>query len=1227
MGLFEIHKLKIWVILLCMVLSVRAISLPVRAEEEKRLSDIVEFTDIALWYTDEGGALEKAVEDRGLIEKDAKLALRYTYKIPEGKTESIEADTAYYLEVSPHLALPDLGGGSPLTVKTDEGSVEFGKICADGTRAWITFTAKEDGSGTVLSDIGELSGAFFYLQCSRAEEPPENASLVEGEENLYALKYENNKELLFGYAENELSEAKAKIVKNGSQKERFIVWTIRYTPWQNPAEDAGVTPDTPFELRDTIDGALHSYVAGSVEIAGLSVAEYTSRDEIPADAESYVVVEEMESGAVLSIGGKKLCAGKAPVGKPAEPLEITYTTVLREELFLPGAAGVSKVSNTAELFAGEDGMFHSLGINGKYELIPKSPVWIEKKGTTTRHADGTGSATDWTITFFTNGFDFTKDNALTLHDQLPEGSTLTENSLRVDGVSVPVEKTENNGFTVSSIETAKQSVSVSYQTTVPEEMYDSGTDLGENTAWFTFRYQNANYETPKARTPVGSGDGSGKPGTAVVVKENSGYQAESRCVEWTVKINPHRAYLQGATFTDDLGSTGGICSIDGHAGGLELAGNGMDDITVLLDDVPIADSDRDLVSLEYAGQVLTVTVGKIGARTVTLKYTTKVCDPCVFANNTGKETFVNRISTADMIIGANSTEKRSASAQSTVDVSAAVLSKRAPVYDYAAGTMKWTVEIDGAGLSMKDVVLTDALPAGLTYVDGTFQTDPVLPDARLTATGQNLTMDLGEVREKTLVMFETKVDPEKAGFNSDENVVMENTAFMKGEADGVEFAEVSHRVEHSFVNHGLLKRSKTDHVNEWIDYEVLINPFGLSLPQTPTLVDTLDRRLQLDEDTLRFYEASVTGTSGNADQRPDYTKTGEGLPLEIADYDPETNSFTVRLPIAEKSKNAYVLAYRADIIERQAGSYGNSVRFEGGSVRLGGVKQNSAPVSGGGGGGGGVASRRVSITVTQTDSSTKLPLVGVTYTLYQWDEKNGRRGMAVARGTTDVQGKVSFKVKPGMTYELVETEGISGYDAVPEWENLPEGVIKGTDGFLISAEAAGQEKKLELTKKVSEPVDPEVPGDSGDSGDSGDGNHTDNSGSNGEEDNMGNSGSGEDSDHTGGTMGDGDAVDTGNNDHPDGGENNAGGTGSGVADSKEVKNGQDALENPAEDMLSTGMNTGLTDQDDSDSGRKVESPKTGDDAVWLWRSALFSGIVLAVMAAHLYRMKKRRKGM
>ena len=44
----------------------------------------------------------------------------------------------------------------------------------------------------------------------------------------------------------------------------------------------------------------------------------------------------------------------------------------------------------------------------------------------------------------------------------------------------------NNDFTISPITTNNQPVTITYQSHVPEDMYDSGTSLGSNIAWFTF---------------------------------------------------------------------------------------------------------------------------------------------------------------------------------------------------------------------------------------------------------------------------------------------------------------------------------------------------------------------------------------------------------------------------------------------------------------------------------------------------------------------------------------------------------------------------------------------------------------------------------------------------------------------------------------------------------------------------------------------------------------------
>lgn len=1051
---------------LCIVMLTGFFSvLEAAADTGAKFSGIVDFNSISLYYAGPDGRPEgEPLEDGILIEQNKQLVLSYTYEITEEQCEKIKADIPYYLEVSPHLRLGNLSGGSPLMIETGNGTQEqFGTIYADGSRAWVIFHNEEDSDKTVLSKYGELQGAYFYLDCKRTDTVPPDEMPLDGHKNLYAMKFENVGQLNFGYAENEPVTAKAQIDKNGIFQDRIITWTIQYTPWQNPAEGGDIAPDTPFELRDTIDDSLHSYVGNSVKIDGAAVTVYDSRDKVPDDAETYVIAEtEGNNGStVLSFGGKKFNAGQATQGNPAKPIEIRYQTSVNESLLLPGGSE-GKVTNAAGLFAGKDGIFNALDIKCQSDVPVTQPEWVTKEGKTTRHTDGTGSTTDWTVTFNPNGFSFEDESELTLHDRLPDGSTLMPGSVQVNGIPAAAVPGENNSFTVSPITADGKSVTITYQTCVSEDMYESSTNLGSNTAWFTFLHGNNKYTTPEAASPVGSGDGSGTPGTAALVKSNAGYDATTRTIAWTVMINPHKAYLKGGTFTDDL-KLGNDCGTDGHAKGLELAGN-VNDIEVLINGKKPDSTEEPLVQLEYGQQKLIVKAGEIGAKTISFTYTTKVCDPCIFANNS-KYTFENVISTDDMLIGKQAVAGRSASAGSKADVSPEVLVKMPPVYDYETGVMKWTVEVDAAGLPMKDVVLTDNLPAGHKYVEKSFAADPGTSGMSARAEGQMLTIDLGTVSKKTIVTFDTKIDPEILGFGTDKAVAVENTIYMNGSADGVTFSQVSHSVKQDFSNHGLVKSSNVNNKDELIRYEVLVNPFGVALPENPFLVDTLDKRLQLDPDTVRFYETKLTGTTvTNKEQSPGYEKIGEGKALSIADYDPEANRFKVELPIRGQSRDAYVLSYTADIIRRQTGGYGNSVRFEGGSVLLGGNKNNSASVSGGGGGGGGgVAARKAGITIIKTDSETKRPLSGVTFTLYQWDSVKNRRGLPFAKGATDAQGKLSFKVKPGASYEIAETESVSGYHPVFGWKELPEGVTKTDNGLLVTAGAVKTERILKLT--------------------------------------------------------------------------------------------------------------------------------------------------------------------
>ncbi len=80
MKLFQICRFKWWLILCCAVLAACEMTMLSRAEETKKLSDIVAFTGIVLCYIDDNGMPEEEmVQDGALIEFENGEELLFGY--------------------------------------------------------------------------------------------------------------------------------------------------------------------------------------------------------------------------------------------------------------------------------------------------------------------------------------------------------------------------------------------------------------------------------------------------------------------------------------------------------------------------------------------------------------------------------------------------------------------------------------------------------------------------------------------------------------------------------------------------------------------------------------------------------------------------------------------------------------------------------------------------------------------------------------------------------------------------------------------------------------------------------------------------------------------------------------------------------------------------------------------------------------------------------------------
>lgn len=1063
----------------------------------KLLSSVITFNSIKLYHVESGKKGEEVKKDE-FIKKDENLFLWYEFEIGNDTVATIEPNVPYYLNVSSHLTLPNWGDKSEelkLTYEDEQNekiSVTFASLHSDGEKAWMSFTASTvDSSKTVVSEYEGVEDAHFYLECGRAKNPPAASEGEDSSNNRFLIKFENGEQLPFGYWELVPVYADAKLKKSGNrdgEMAKTITWSIDYTPMQNPEKgEGGIAANASFELRDTIDTETHHLLTDTLKIGDSPITFYTSRAVIPENAEAYAFLEE--DGKILVIGGTKLGAGTAKQGETVDALKITYQTEIVDTLLLKTLKEVEDTGNETMLFAKGSGVdinnhvqlyantgdWKALDTNASDTVSISKPEWIKKASDTKRTE--AGSSTTWTITFYPNGFSFDTSNALTLHDKLPEYSTFvgTTVDVKIGSHTTPMKvimDTATNSFTVPNIVAiGGESVVISYQTSVPEDVYENGSNLGANVAWFTFTYDSTAYETPEARADVGSGI-SGL-GTSPLVKTNSGYEHKTRSITWAVTINPHKANFTSGTFVDDLklSATGGSCKdVDNHGSGLYLP-NGVDDVAIeILDLAGTKVENKDLVEVDYTDQEIKIQVGNIGKSSVTLTYTTKVCDPCLFANNHSNYVeFTNVITSTDLCI--NEKKRENVSAFSYVYFDVKILTKNPPTYDYATGDMIWTVDVNEYQLPLTNIILTDELQEGLRYVENSLKTEPEISTAKASTEGQTLSIDLGNISKHTKVTFRTKVDWTKMNFDGGKaEMEIANTIAMEGFADGVPF-EDSHSVTRTFVNHGLVKTDKVKEVDELIEYEVLINPYGLTLPEDPTLVDTLDKKLQLDWDSLKLYKAVVSGTVGEGAQLPSYTK-GELLQdLTVTDYDADKNQFTVELPIPEGGEmESYVLTYTADMITYEKADYTNRICFQGETALFGGERNNSASVSGGGGGGGGggVAARKAAISITKVDADTKKNLEGITFVLYRWDSKKQQRGLEFAKANTDNNGTITFRgLTPNASYELVETGPEFGYKSEFNCETVSEQITHTEDNkWIVTAGAKGTNLALTLTNEV-----------------------------------------------------------------------------------------------------------------------------------------------------------------
>lgn len=777
-------------LLLCGVLLCSFLPLSVFAADRGKLEDIAEIIQVDLYEGTTPAAGTKVTGENYLIKNASQMLLYYGFDIINDQA-AIEAETPYAVPIPKGLKITGTGNEA-LELKYEDGTTSpFATLKWDTSGASLTFAQE-----FIDSTDHEVTGTHFYFGCEfiKAE-----ASPVAGENNRYQIELKSGTTVTVGLDADEIREQAAKLEKTVTQvsgNPNLLNWTITYTPYKN-------TEKTGFQIHDTLG-------------KGMSPA-FLDDDGNVASGKVTVMRESMEiSDAAVAYDSTTRTLKISNMGEDNtnwdKPITITYQTNIDTALSLPtpnSKAATSqggKLTNHAVLWGMESagGELKSLDIKGTATYTLDKTTYLSKKVT---KVDANGRLLRWTVTVDRGAIP--AGTTITLTDKLADSLELV---IADDGSAQKPKLNDNdatlntatdpNSFSLTldnSSFNAEGKATLVYDTKVKEAFYETGGNLGTNTANLYFTIDGVDY-TPTVIVWVGKGAG---VSTAPLTKVNQGfdggkkegYLRSARSSQWTVTINPNKAELSSATLTDDFGSIGQdiTCHTAGHTSGSslnweEITGYWNGGIRVKFDgtyrgEVTIQEANwlgktcsiaagvpggveigtgTSLLTLTENNGKLEFKVGNVGNTSIAITYVTKLNDPCAFAGNITKHKRVTNTVTGSMTLGGQVSNQTS---NATTDVSSQILKKETPIYHYAYadGQIQWTVTVNESGMPLDNLVLRDTLAAGLTYVDGFLQVNGAPPTTSVTAaqSGQLLTINLGDISAKTTVTFRTSIDPER----------------------------------------------------------------------------------------------------------------------------------------------------------------------------------------------------------------------------------------------------------------------------------------------------------------------------------------------------------------------------------------------------------------------------------------------------------------------------------
>lgn len=211
------------------------------------------------------------------------------------------------------------------------------------------------------------------------------------------------------------------------------------------------------------------------------------------------------------------------------------------------------------------------------------------------------------------------------------------------------------------------------------------------------------------------------------IQKNVTYNESTQIAEWTVVMNNENLPCDSLVFSDNL----------------------PDDVEYVDNSFTVNGERKTPV---ITGDTLSYDFGAVSTKQ-TVKFKTYVPDASIVAYGLNTVSINN---TAKMRID-DKTEKTSTA---TLKITVNPLKKSGTLF-YSEKKITWTINVNSKNFEIKNAVIRDVIPDGLTLDASSIKLNGVtLPSSKYSISGQELTINLGDISTKQVITFDTKINDE-----------------------------------------------------------------------------------------------------------------------------------------------------------------------------------------------------------------------------------------------------------------------------------------------------------------------------------------------------------------------------------------------------------------------------------------------------------------------------------